>query len=1272
MQFVRNGPDIPERLLQAHEDGHVVFFCGAGISRPVLPDFGGLVKELYAQFGGATNQCQKEAIKRGQYDIAVELLEAEIVDGRTRVRRTLASILKTPTKPNKNTAHESLLALSKNCKGNSMRLITTNFDRLFEQAVTDEQQQVECFQAPLLPVPKKQWNGLVYLHGLLPEVTTPSKLDRLVVSSGDFGRAYLTERWASRFVSELFRNYIVCFIGYSLNDPVLRYMTDAIAADRQRGESAQEVFAFGSYSKGKEEEQHKEWKNKNVTPILYRKYNHHARLRRTLQEWGKAHHNDVFGKERIVAECATALPLKGAKEDGFVSRVMWALSDPSGLPAKHFAELDPVPSLDWLEPLLEERFNRNDLDFFGISPGAGFSKKDTFSLLHRPSPSNLAPYMALFNIGAQNSKWDEVMWRLAPWLTRHLNDPALLLRMANRGGSLHYNLVNLIESKLGYLYKLECDGNTTELERIRSNAPNAIPSHPMQTLWRLLLTGRVRSGSGWARYPALPLWKTRFKRYGLTTTLRLELRECLSPRVLLHKPINLRAKADDDRKKEHIDELVGWKIVLFADNALHDLEELAKDKHWIEASPELLTEFSSLLRDTLGLMRELGGADNRFDLSCILRPSISKHTQNRNIYDWTALIDLTCNAWLHVAEQLPERARRVAEDWSQGLYPLFRRLAFFAAAQGEAIPSRQGLDWLLADEHRWLWSAQTRREAMRLLVALAPRLPKGELIKLEKAILDGPPDAASENHIDHERQAKILDGDIRLRLTKIAQAGATLSENGRKKLAEPRTKHPDRKPAKDERDEFPTWTTFSFGNENLVATPRRRRELIKWLKQHTSDHWDTDDWQQRCRNDFTTTACTLCALAKEGHWFDERWSVALRTWSEEKLTKSSWRYMAPVLASATDEQLQPFALDLSWWLKAVAKTFVGQDEIFLALCKRALELKDKNEPDSGDDYVTRALHHPVGGATQALLNWWCRRALEDGQGLPDDLKPIFTKLCFRKDDKFRHGRVFLAGNLMSLFRVDQKWTKEHLLPLFGWQNSKIEACAVWQGFLISPRLYSPLMEVLKRDFLETASHYEMIANYSGRRTSYGEQYASLLTYAALNLGDTFETKELAAATRSLSRDGLHYAAQALVRMIEGINNRRDNYFRNRVAPYIREIWPKTWDKIYPDVMTDLGRVCIAAQDSFPEAFDLLKHWLQPTSDPSHYHNILVQKLHETEICSQFPKQALDFLDLVIPEQQCYIPRELRACLETIQISKPELGKDAKCRRLMVCVRQQEH
>ena len=48
MQFISGGPDIPDELLQAHEDGRVVFFCGAGISIPAkLPDFENLVDSIY-------------------------------------------------------------------------------------------------------------------------------------------------------------------------------------------------------------------------------------------------------------------------------------------------------------------------------------------------------------------------------------------------------------------------------------------------------------------------------------------------------------------------------------------------------------------------------------------------------------------------------------------------------------------------------------------------------------------------------------------------------------------------------------------------------------------------------------------------------------------------------------------------------------------------------------------------------------------------------------------------------------------------------------------------------------------------------------------------------------------------------------------------------------------------------------------------------------------------------------------------------------------------
>ena len=266
MQFVSGGPDIPEGLLQAHEEGRVVFFRGAGISCPAgLPGFAELVHKLYSDLEVIPNPVQGAAIKSKQFDRAIGLLEDSIVGGRETVRNCLATILEPDLNlPDATATHEALLTLGRS-RDERTRLVTTNFDRLFEDVVANKGLSVERCEAPLLPVPKNRWNAIVYLHGRLPVETGCGDLDRLVISSGDFGLAYLTERWAARFVTELLRNFVVCFVGYSIDDPVLRYMMNALAADRLLGESPPEMFAFGSHSKGKEDVRANEWHAKNVT-----------------------------------------------------------------------------------------------------------------------------------------------------------------------------------------------------------------------------------------------------------------------------------------------------------------------------------------------------------------------------------------------------------------------------------------------------------------------------------------------------------------------------------------------------------------------------------------------------------------------------------------------------------------------------------------------------------------------------------------------------------------------------------------------------------------------------------------------------------------------------------------------------------------------------------------------------------------------------------------------------------------------------------------------
>jgi len=1265
MQFVRQGPDIPERLLQAHEDGRVVFFCGAGISYPAgLPSFDGLVKKLYAALAITPNPVQQAAIKNRQFDTAVGLLETDIVGGRKEatVRRALADILIPDlTAPNATASHEALLTLGKDREGHT-RLITTNFDRLFEEVIAAKKLSVEHFQAPLLPVPKNRWDGLVYLHGLLSATLTVSKLDRLVVSSGDFGLAYLTERWAARFVSELFRNYTVCFVGYSINDPVLRYMMDALAADRLLGESPPEMFAFGSYSKGKGTERENEWKAKNVTPILYREHNRHAYLHKTLHAWAATYRDGVRGKERIVVECAMARPLASTKQDDFVGRLLWALSDLQGLPAKRFAELDPVPSLDWLEPLSEGRYHQDDLARFDVPLKATSNDKLTFSLICRPSPYDLAPMITLVDTGASGSRWDKLMQQLAPWLIRHLDDPTLLLWLVKHGGKLHHELVWLVERRLDELADLERDGNTAKLASIRANAPKAIPGSLMRTLWRLLLSGRVKP---WGRDLDLYRWRARFKHEGLTTFSRLELREILMPRVTLQEPFRWPPDHDDDREEpQKIKELVGWEIVLSTDHVHSSLRDLPKDEQWKKVLPELLIDFSGLLRDSLDLMRELGGADDRSDLSYISQPSISEHPQNKDFHDWTALIDLARDAWLATAAQSPEQARLVAEYWWQAPYPLFKRLAFFVATQGDIIHHRHGLDWLLADEYWWLWSVETERESMRILVFLAPKLEAVELTKLEQAILIGPPRSMFKDGIEPKRWTDIVNREIWLRLAKVADTGAILGAAGRERLAELSAQYPEWQLATDERDEFPIWMGSGWAGDRdpwrtFVSTPRNRRGVLNYLLEHpVLDSSKQDDWRERCKTSFQATAFALCHLARQNNWPTDRWRDALQAWSEGKLQTSSWRYMAQVLDEAPTELLQTLAHNVSWWLQAIAKTFEGRDDIFLALCDRILNLEFDGDDSNDDDVVGRAINHSVGQVTEALLRWWYRRSLEDGQGLPRELKPTFTELCDTRIAKYRHGRVVLAFHVITLFRVDRDWTTQHLLPLFNWQNSEVEAHAVWKGFLWSPRLYRPLFEEIKPAFIDTSRHYTALGKHN-------EQYASLLTFAALDLGDTFTIAELAAATRVLPPEGLHSAAQALVRALDGSGDQRVDYWTNRIVPYLHAIWPKTRNHVTLAISESLALLCVAARVAFPNALHLLRAWLQPLAHPDY----LVSKLHEAGICCQFPEAALDFMDLVIGDQTQWPPTDLGACLAEILTAAPSMENDPRYQRLMAYLRQ---
>ena len=152
----------------------------------------------------------------------------------------------------------------------------------------------------------------------------------------------------------------------------------------------------------------------------------------------------------------------------------------------------------------------------------------------------------------------------------------------------------------------------------------------------------------------------------------------------------------------------------------------------------------------------------------------------------------------------------------------------------------------------------------------------------------------------------------------------------------------------------------------------------------------------------------------------------------------------------------------------------------------------------------------------------------------------------------------LASRAVPLFRVDREWTVRHLFPLFDWQSCETEACGAWEGFLWSPRLYRPMLEFIKHSFLDTVNCYEMLGRHR-------EQYSRLLTFVALDPGDTFTTQQLQKVTGALPDRGLRRAADALADALEGAGRQRAEHWRNRTLPYLRKIWPNSIDRRTPAI-----------------------------------------------------------------------------------------------------------
>lgn len=1169
--------------------------------------------------------------------------------------------------------HRALLYLARSRKG-IVRLVTTNFDAIFDKVIKNENMGISIYTAPMLPLAKdSRWDGLVYLHGRLPQKGDYRELKHLVLTSGDFGLAYLTERWAARFVTRLFSNYTVCFVGYSINDPVLRYMMDALAADRRVGESVPTAYAFACYKDGHEEAERNEWRSKGVEPILYKDGNEHSALHQTLKKWSEVYRNGAQGKEQIVRECALVAPSESSQQNNFVSRLLWAITDRSGKPAQYFAEHNPVPPLEWLLDVFSKKyFCQSDLERFGVASDKTHEKKTDFSVVCRPSYFPYAPWMSLVSPDDVDVQLDQVMLQLCCWLVRHLGDPRLLVWISNHGGRLNSYFEKLINDELTRFFQLEHANDQKsldELDEIRSNAPNAIPGNTIRKLWAILLSGRACMPTrdfGLVLYQ----WTDDLKRNGLCTPLRLRLREILAPKVRFEKPYDYDWLESDENSKdspERLEKEVRCELSLTSKEIHSAIQKLGQNEYWIKALPLLIDEFQRLLLDAMDLLVEIGQADKRYDHSHTYMPSISPHWQNRNLQEWTILIELLRDSWIEVLKGDIARARKIAIDWFSIPYPVFKRLALFAASYDDVISPDQWVEWLSSEGSWWLWSSTTGRELMRLFVLQGKNLSQKNQHKLERLILQRPPREMFQPDIERSDWEFLVKNDIWRRLAKLKETGIRFSKRTQKYYDKIVEENPDWRLKTNEHDEFSFWVSGTgdpdFEENRLVnIAPQNREELVDWLKNYivkiaSTGRWQlhySDTWPEVCENNLHASGLALFDLSSSWSKLISRWNETINIWANEHLCKESWQHFAKLIQNMPDDFLLAMSPSIPRWLCAVAKSLDKHENIFWDLCERLLQMPLEDGMIT-NNLIDRAINHPVGRITEAMLNLLFSYSHDNNELLQGKHRDIFTRICNNNEDRCRSGRLVLASQTILLFQLDSQWTTENLFPLFGWENHT-EAQSTWTGFLRRPMIYWPLLIALKPLFLDTATHYDELG-YAGRR------YAQFLTYVILGAAEEYSEDEISNAISKLPQEGLEVVIRALVEALKAAEVEKENYWDNKISPFWQKYWPK--DKKYhsKSISESLVVLCVAADTRFPDAFSSVKDWLQPIEI---WHTASIIK--NSGLCEKYPEEVLLLLDLTC-DKNSYAGEDLLNVLERIAQAKHELSQDNKYQKLLELTKQ---
>lgn len=1265
MRFFADGPNIPDELLEERDNGNVVFFCGAGISRPAgLPDFLTLTEQVVHKLGMPGDAKSRALWERVEQELEQDSPNLDFVPpldqmfnllqqeyGAGYIDDLVCQLLKTPIRA-KVEQHKLILRLSRNA-AHRPQLVTTNFDLLFERADRSLKRHVP----PALPdlASGQPLEGLVYLHGRWSKPAKDGVLSRkgMVISSSDFGRAYLADGWATRFVRDLLQNYVIVLIGYTANDPPVRYLLEGLHA-RGSDRSAR-IYAF---DQGTDNEVEGRWRNRGVRSLAYPQSSAHAALWESLRAWAEWA-DDPDAWRRSIVEMAQLGPrnLQPYQRGQVASLVRTTVG------AKFFADAEPAPPAEWLcvfdrNMRYAEKKTRGHSEFdpqacFGLDEDPPRPQK-TGVRTEAVGEDFLSPFShdermdGHVRLAGVGGRWANPLsprlFQLARWFGKVLNDPRAAWWAAGYP-ALHPDLLNQVEWQL--------ENSSASMEPLAHR------------IWGLLIekfrySPADEHDDGW--YSLIRKLNTG----GWNASFLRRFERVVQPYLKPKRPWSS-CLPDGGYTSLRLREVVDFEVGFPTRDS--DKPTIPSDR-----LPDVFRALRRGLELGASLLEEI---DTDYWTTKTLAPEVGVDERSHDAVDiylqWVAVL------FDRLAIECPDYTRAEVQSWPANEPFFFNKLKIYAWKNSGLFSGLDAANGLLALPDEGFWESNHQRELLHTLRERWGDFSLSDRSKIEARIISGPPPWEGQEEADYQVSKALRSATI---LGWLEQQGCSLSDGALKVLPALRAVDTRWNPlwdtsADDSHEGGGGWVRTESDPSRIIDAPLSEVvQLVKEGSGHSyTDLTDYRPFQGLVEQRPLRAVAVLSYEARCGRYPQELWRTAISNWPEGKQERLRWLFAWRIVRLPT-EVVGELHHPISYWFKknlpALAYISLNNalslwDKIVDHLYRAGVDAARSSMGDVSIGGVQQhrsrrtyehAINSPFGHMAEALFSILDGLKLKADAGIPREFQARMERLLEAPGEGRDHVASEMAIRHRWLYYLDRAWVSSWLVPMFQAENALAESA--WNGFLHSNQLPGPeFFSFLKPNFLNVFRCMPTWcwSDSPARRLS---EFLIIACYWGTKGGGYLSFDEGRAALQHLDHEGRASAAWCLVNIVK-----EQRCWRSFGKPFLQRAWPREARFQSAATSRHFASMAEGAGGHFPDVVKTVLPFLSPVEHlDSLIHQLNKEQGEEEDnLAEKFPEPMLALLDRLIPDDPRSAPYGLMSALNLIAEAAPKLRQDARWRRL---------